>query len=145
MTARLYAQNTAVPVERTRSEIQNLIERHGAQGFMFGSMPGQALIAFEMRERRLRFLLPLPTPHKNGRDELAVKAEIRRRWRALLLVLKSKLEAVASSIVAFDEEFLAHIIVEGNTTVGDRILPKLGAVIGGGRPLPGLLGAGPSS
>lgn len=145
MTARRYAERTSVPVDRTRSEIEHLLERHGANGFVFGSMPGQALIAFEMRERRLRFLVPLPTPHKNGRDELVVKAETRRRYRALLLVLKAKLEAVASSIVTFDEEFLAHIIVEGNTTVGDRIVHGLTETIASGGKLPPLLlGAGAS-
>lgn len=138
---RRYAERTSVPVDRSRAEIEKLLERHGASGFIFGTTNGQALLAFEMHERRLRFLVPMPTPKKSGADEARVKAEIRRRYRALLLVLKAKLEAVASQIVAFDEEFLAHIVVEGSTTVGDRMVPQLREALATGK-LPPLLGAG---
>lgn len=71
-----------------------------------------------------------------------MKAEIRRRYRALLLVLKAKLEAVQSQIVTFDEEFLAHIVINGGDTVGDRMVPQLSEVIVGR--MPPLLGAGSS-
>lgn len=139
---RRYATGTAVPVDRTRSEIEHLLERHGATGFAYGTTNGQAMLAFEMRDRRLRFLVPMPSPNKSRSDENRVKAEIRRRYRALLLVLKAKLEAVASQIVTFDEEFLAHIVTGPNgATVGDQLVPQLGEVLAGGR-LPPLLGPG---
>lgn len=141
MIQRRYATGTAVPVDRTRSEIEHLLERYGAGGFVYGTTNGQAMLAFEMRERRLRFLVPMPTPNKSRTDEQRVKAEIRRRYRALLLVLKAKLEAVASQIVTFDEEFLAHIVTSGSTTVGDQIVPRLTEALAGGK-LPHLLGAG---
>ena len=139
---RRYAQGTAVPIDRTRSEIEHLLERHGARSFVYGTANGQALLAFEMHDRRLRFLVPMPATNKSGSNESAVKSETRRRYRALLLVLKAKLEAVASQIVTFDEEFLAHIVVEGNTTVGDRMVPALADAIASGGKLPPLLGPG---
>lgn len=144
---RRYAEKTSVPVDRTRSEVQNLLERHGADQFIFGTTGGQILVAFEMPtidkhgekvRRRLRFLVPMPVQSR-AMTENKVKAETRRRWRALLLVLKAKLEAVASQIVAFDEEFLAHIVIEGNTTVGDRFVPSLSKAIEGGGDMPPLL------
>lgn len=139
---RRYAERTAVPVDRTRAEIEHLLQRHGASSFVYGTTSGQALLAFEMHDRRLRFLVPLPSLNKGGSNENAVKSETRRRYRALLLVLKAKLEAVSSSIVTFDEEFLAHIVIEGNTTVGDRIVPGIPDVIKTGGKLPPLLGPG---
>lgn len=139
---RRYAERTSVPVDRTRSEIERLLERHGAASFVYGTTNGQALLAFEMRERRLRFLVPLPCLNKASSNENAVKSETRRRYRALLLVLKAKLEAVESSIVTFDEEFLAHIVIEGNTTVGDRMVPGIPAALKNGGVLPPLLGPG---
>lgn len=139
-----YAQGTSVPVDRSRAEIERLLEKHGASGFIFGTANGQALLAFEMRERRLRFLVPMPQANKSGSNENKVKAEIRRRYRALLLVLKAKLEAVNSQIVQFDEEFLAHIVVEGNTTVGDRMVPHMREALSTGK-LPPLLGTGGDS
>lgn len=141
--SRRYAEGTSVPVERTRAAIEQLLSRHGAVGFIFGSTNGQALIAFEMRDRRLRFLMPIPIA-RHDREQRDVLAETRRRYRALLLVLKAKLEAVSSRIVTFDEEFLAHIVVDGNSTVGDAIVPSIGAVLAGRGRLPPLLGNGES-
>lgn len=136
-----YAARTSVPVDRTRSEIERLLERHGATGFAYGTTAGSAMLAFEMRSRRLRFLVPMPAPNKTRTDLAKVQAEIRRRYRALLLVLKAKLEAVESQIVAFDSEFLAHIMIDGSTTVGDRVVPGIAQALESGQ-LPPLLGAG---
>lgn len=137
---RRYAERTSVPMAQSRTEIEHLLERHGAGGFVYGTISGQAMIAFEMKSRRIRFIVPMPVAKRTA-EENKIAAEHRRRWRALLLVLKAKLEAVASSIVTFDEEFLAHIVIDGNATVGDRIVPTLDAAIQGGN-LPHLLGAG---
>lgn len=138
---RRYAENTSVTVDRSRAEIQSLLKKHGAGGFIFGETSGQALLAFEMQSRRLRFLVPMPQLNKSGSNEHEVSREERRRYRALLLVLKAKLEAVASQIVTFDTEFLAHIVVENNTTIGDRIVPSLATAPSTGK-LPPLLGSG---
>ncbi len=137
----MYAKRTKVPVSNTRAEIERLLERRGATGFAFGSTPGQAMLAFEMQNRRLRFLIPMP--HGGSRPKLTdaqIVAESKRRWRALLLVLKAKLEAVESKITTLDEEFLAHIVVEGNTTVGDRMVPAIEHALASGGVLPPLLG-----
>jgi hypothetical protein len=139
----MYAQKTKVPVDRTRSEIEQMLLRAGATGFMFGSTAGQAMIVFEMNDRRLKFLLPIPVPSRSMSEEKA-KSETRRRWRALLLVLKAKLEAVASSIVEFDVEFLPFVVVRGNETVGEQMVPQLDKVLASGE-LPHLLGPGTTS
>lgn len=138
---RRFAEGTSVPVGQTRSEIEHVLRKHGASGFMFGEDGGRALFAFAMRDRRLRFIVPMPEINKTLSNENSVAKETRRRWRALLLVLKAKLEAVASEIVLFDEEFLAHIVVSGNTTIGDHMIPQMKTALASGR-LPPLLGAG---
>lgn len=142
MNRRGYAHGTQVPVDRTRGEIDKLLTKHGASGFMYGTTNGQALVAFEMRDRRLRFIVPMPVHNKSRSNEREVAAETRRRWRALLLVLKAKLEAVASEIITFDEEFLAHIVVHGSQTVGDVMVPQMREALTSGNPLPPLLGSG---
>jgi len=139
---RCYAQGTSVPADRTRSEIEQFLTRRGATATMIGNTAEKAMLVFELEGRRIRFLMPLPV-RKRGDSDSRVAAELRRRWRALLLVLKAKLEAVASHITTLDEEFLAHIIVQGNETVGDRIIPELHGVIADkGHKLPPLLGPG---
>jgi hypothetical protein len=141
MAPRRYAENTSVPVYRSQEEIRHLLTRHGAEGFVLGDMPGKSLVAFEMRSRRLRFIVPMPLLNKSRTNQKEVEKEQRRRWRALVLVLKAKLEAVASEIVFFDTEFLAYIVVENNMTVGDRIVPTIDQVLQTGK-LPPLLGDG---
>lgn len=136
-----YAQDTSVSVSRSRDEIENILRKHGATGFAYGNAAGKALVAFEMRDRRIRFVVPMPALNKSGSNQKEVDRETRRRYRALLLVLKAKLEAVASEIVVFDAEFLAFIVVEGNTTVGDRFVPQLPAAIKSAT-MPNLLGDG---
>ena len=49
----------------------------------------------------------------------------RSRWRALLLVIKAKLEAIDAGIATFEDEFLAYTMLPGGETVGEWIAPQL--------------------
>lgn len=49
----------------------------------------------------------------------------RQRWRALSLAIKAKLEAVASGITSFEEEFLAHVVMPNGKTLGSTIIPQI--------------------
>ncbi len=139
---RKYAQDTSVPVDRTIAEIKGVLGKHGSTGFVYGTTPDRVMIGFEMQSRRLRFIVPMLEPNKSRSNEREVAKEERRRWRALLLLVKAKLESVASGIVEFDREFLAHIVIDGSTTVGDRWVDEARAMLSDGRTLPPLLGDG---
>lgn len=134
-----YAENTKVASSRSRDEIERTLARYGATGFVYGWHERDAMIAFEMQQLRIRFVLPMPQPDDpeitetpTGRErsqsqqrEMLDKAT-RQRWRALALAIKAKLEAVESGISQFEEEFLAHIIVPGtNWTVGDDVIKRI--------------------
>lgn len=121
---------------RSRAEIERLLTRYGAQRFMSGWDRESATIAFEANGRRVRFVIPLPTDaevaktrsgrNRNERDAANAKAsEERRRWRALALVIKAKLEAVETGVCAFEDEFLAHFVLPNGDTVSDWIRPQL--------------------
>ena len=49
----------------------------------------------------------------------------RQKLRALLLVVKAKLEAVAAGISTLETGFLANIVLPDNTTAGDWMLPQI--------------------
>ena len=128
----LYATGTVVPADRSRAEIERVLTRYKATGFMYGWQDARALIAFEMENRRVKFLLPMPdklatsrTPKgRRRRGAAAVQAydqEVRRRWRALALAVKAKLEVVASGIVNFDEEFMPYIVMPDGKTVAEHV------------------------
>lgn len=133
-----YAENTSVPIDRSKAEIERVLVRYGATGFMYGIRPEKAVIAFEANNRHVRFLLPMPdaeakefrtTPTGRSRKGDAVNSafeqEICRRWRALALAIKAKLEAVETGITEFDEEFLAHIVMPNGKTVAESAIPAI--------------------
>lgn len=141
-----YAKDTEVSVEKTRAEIESTVVKYGASAF--GSMweHGRAVISFQMNNRRLKFVLPLPDRSdkrfafspagRNYRDEAgkqkAWEQSCRQLWRALLLAIRAKLEAVECKISTFDEEFMAHIVMPDGRTIGELVLPDIPLAISGG-------------
>lgn len=117
---RKYAARTVVPVDQSRREIEKTLERYGATAFAYGATPGRAMVEFVADERRVRFVVILPTTDKRGADQ-----ETRRLWRALVLSIKAKLEVVESGISTFEEEFLAHVVLPDGRTVGQATLPEV--------------------
>lgn len=133
-----FASETKVPIIKTKMEIEAILTKYGAAGFMSGWNADRAMIAFDMCKRRIVFSLPLPNinsddirlnGHGRVRDakgiEKAYEQAQRQRWRALLLVIKAKLEAVESGITEFEDEFLAHIALPDGQTVGDWMRPQI--------------------
>lgn len=140
---RLFAEGTTVAPERTRAEIETMLKRYGyGEGFAYQATGRGASIMFQARGRAVRFDVAIPQPteassyrarraRRNGafRDGSPLEAEVRRRWRALALVLKGKLEAVASGVMTFEREFLANIVLPGDgRTVGEVVAPGLAEV-----------------
>ncbi len=93
---------------------------------------------FEMEERRIRFDVPMP-------DEEAHPQIHRQPWRALLLVIKAKLEAVETGITCFDDEFMAHIVLPDGKTVGQFMRPQISVAYDKGTMPPLLPGPGTES
>jgi hypothetical protein len=145
-----FAEATSVPVERSSAEIERLLVKYGASRFARGWDDTRAYIAFEMRGRGLRIVLPIPStddPMFQGKKRAAPSVirqrweqEQRRRWRALALVIKAKLEAVETGIVTFEDEWLAHFVMPGGKTVGEMVAPELERAYATGKPTPLMLG-----
>ena len=66
-----YAENTSVPVERSQGETKKILQKYGATAFAFAEMPERAMVQFEIKGKRIKFIVPLPvagqTRDKNGR------------------------------------------------------------------------------
>ena len=136
-----YAEKTTVSVAKSKTEIEDTVKRYGANGFatMEDTRQGKCMIAFEISNRQVRFILPLPkledfgqTPAGRRRRDGAAQAKAheqacRAAWRALALVIKAQFEAVETGILSFDEVFLSNIVVPGGKTVGETIIPKIGS------------------
>ncbi|MEM9670860.1 MAG: hypothetical protein AAF950_18280 [Pseudomonadota bacterium] len=98
----------------------------------------RAILGFTMNERAVRLSIPMPdrrsdeiakTPGGENRSEQAVEAAydqaVRQVWRAVLLIVKSKLEAIESGIVSFDEKFMPHIVMPDGKTMRETILQDM--------------------
>jgi hypothetical protein len=152
-----YAASTSVSSGKSRDEIERTLAKYGATSFAYGWQLAEARIMFEMADRQMLFVLPLPdrsarefwftpatrTRRSDAAAENAYEQACRCRWRALALVIKAKLEAVASGITTVENEFLAHIVIPGTggQTVGEYTLPRIAEVYATGR-LPALLPGG---
>ncbi|MEM9286714.1 MAG: hypothetical protein AAGA36_00100 [Pseudomonadota bacterium] len=133
-----YAETTSVSPEKSKAEIEGMLRKAGAKKFMQFWDDEQAVIQFMLNDRMVRFVLPMPdrkdhrfhyTAQNKRRTAKAAEQQyeqgIRQKWRALLLVIKAKLEAIDSGIVTFDEEFMAHIVLPDNKTMGEVFVPQI--------------------
>lgn len=105
-------------MSRSRAEVENLVLRYGAD--QFGSAidhEGQrAMVQFRIASWLVRFVLPL---------DVKSEQQARQRWRALVLIIKAKLEAVETGITTVEEEFLPHIVTPRGDTFGQWAVPQL--------------------
>lgn len=144
-----YAANTEVSSIKSRMEIEHTLTRYGAEQFVYGNSAERAVIGFMMQNRQIKFVLGMPrrdspvfTTYKRGStlykrtDSAAAEAyeqAIRQRWRALALVVKAKLEAVACGISTFETEFLPHTVLPDGRTVAEFMLPQVQAAYDSGQ------------
>ncbi len=153
-----YAANTNVASEKSRMEIEMCLKKYGASRFAYQSDVDFAAIGFEMKQRLIRFSVPLPQmkTYKKAVDSRAVggfrtrtdvqaidacEQATRQRWRALLLMIRAKLEAVESGIETFDTAFLPYTVVPGTSkTFAEWAVPQIERAYSGGK-MPPLLGA----
>lgn len=141
---RQFAEDTSVPVERSKAQIEGVLSNYGASQYSSGWDDKVAFITFIFGGKQVVFMLPLPDrndekfvdkmragrkTYKKNTPEVARKLweqACRQRWRALHLVIKAKLEAVETGITTFEQEFLAHITIPGTQkSVGDVLIPQL--------------------
>lgn len=139
-TPRRYATGTDVSATKSRAEIEDLLKRHGATSFASGwdDEQARAVLVFRLAERNFRLVVSQAqekdVPAAKRRQAPAehrahvlrwITGEERRRWRALLLMIKAKLEMIASGESSVEREFLADMLLPSGETVATAILPRI--------------------
>ena len=138
-----YAKGTGVSVERSRAELGTILARYGAKNYVVGSDDdaGVAHIGFALEGHRVRLSIPLPkfddfathldrvrrrtersTPERQRKD---FEQACRERWRAAVLMTKSKLELVQLGCSTFEREFLADVVLPDGRTVHEALREPL--------------------
>lgn len=134
-----YAEKTTVSVSKTKADIEELIQKAGADQFVSGFKDNMAVIGFTIANRQIRFILPLPdkqeqqfwyTPERRSKrtEQQAYTAweqACKSKWRALYLIIKAKLEAVESGISTIEREFFYDIVLPDGKTVGEYMAPQI--------------------
>ncbi|MDP9371225.1 MAG: hypothetical protein M3Q65_01950 [Chloroflexota bacterium] len=157
-----YAEGTTTPVGASVAEIERLLERFNAETFVQGytTLPDgrrQHNVMFEVAGQRMKLGVPLPDPQarefvyqvrpswQRRTPEQAkerYEAEVRRRWRVLVLVVKSKLVAVEElegagygRDEAFRQQFLPETVMGDGRTLAEVVEEQLPAIRRGLPPL----------
>jgi hypothetical protein len=137
-----FAENTSVSVERSKAELDTLLGKAGAasRGIVSDDQQGQAIVAFALGGGKYRLSVPLPKledfpQHKQWPQGWAGWSDGRRsawrykqweqasrqRWRALILVVKSKLEIVRLGLSSAQREFMADLVLSNGQTVSEMM------------------------
>ena len=137
-----YATGTDVPVTRSKTELNAYLEKIGATKILLGADKdlGVDVIMFEVNGRPVKLEVHTPsasevqaTPtgkRRNGEPlQHAIEAETRRRWRALILMLTAKWEAIQSGIATFEAEFLPYTMLPNRQTVAEYLEPQVKDII----------------
>ena len=135
-----YAAQTTVSTERSIADIKALLARHGSDKFSTDETPGRVAILFGAHGRQFMFVVPLPardapefvrTPARGTERPPAEAYRLweqacRARYRALVLVIRAKVEAVEGGIETFEDAFFAHTVLPNDgRTLGEVLRPAL--------------------
>jgi hypothetical protein len=131
-----YASNTSVSPEKTQNDIRDTLRRYGAGKFGIMEESDKAHVMFEYDTLMIQLTINLPDKNDFVKTEAgrsrkstsvneAYRQAIRQRWRALLLAIKAKLEAIECGISTIEKEFLAFVIMPDGKSLGDHLIPEL--------------------
>jgi hypothetical protein len=135
-----YAQGTTVSVENSMSELRRVVIRYGGSNLTISEDDANqaAAVLFTIAGRWVRFIQRLPDrklPHRSTsmRGGRSADPETRRRWRVLILKVKTRLEEYADGESTFEETLLPFAVLPDNRTVAEALGPELKAMYEDGR------------
>lgn len=151
-----FAAETSVSPERSQEQIRSTLRKYGAGRFGLMEDPeGESAVIFEIKGLTVRIGVPMPdraelslyrhasgkmVPRTASAAASAYDQAVKQRWRALLLAIKAKLEAVECGISTLEREFLPFVVMPDGRVLADHVLPALGQMVVDGK-MPKLLTA----
>jgi hypothetical protein len=129
-----YAASTTVSTGRSRDELEALLRKYGVQHHGLITQPDLLTLAFQSDGLNHRIVLPLPSPadrrfrtgpgggtrtSKGAQDAHA--QEVRARYRALVLVVKAKLELAHLLGQPVEAAFTEYRVLDDGRTVQEHV------------------------
>jgi precorrin-6x reductase len=127
-TVRKYAEGTDVAADKSRAELERLLDKHGASEVGVHRDADKTTLIYRMKGIMVRHVVVYPEAKLFARKpdvKKAQEAEWRRRWRAQVLITKAKLELIASGESSVEREFLADTLLPNGETVAEAMLPRI--------------------
>ncbi len=109
--SRPYAKGTQIPVQESRDKIAHLIERFAVRNLATGIMDAQDFVMFDYDGQTYRFIVE----HDDN------DAEYRRRWRCLVLHIRSSLVIINEGVRDFSTVFMADRILPNGQSWGEYV------------------------
>lgn len=140
--AKRFAEGTSCSISASKGAIEQVIRKNGGTSVLAVSDDdaGRSGVQFRAYGRVVQVGFPHPTGddpdiyrtrggvRRNAAGvELAIDAEIRRRWRCVLLIVKASFEIVESGIADFDHVFLPYLLGPDGRTVAETVTPQIAA------------------
>jgi uncharacterized protein YicC (UPF0701 family) len=147
-----YGATTDVPLEKSIAEVVAMLKKAGAARIGQVEEPESFTIQFFMTERMIRFRVPLPEldtiPKLDGRGaHMSAESRLKRlkqahrqKGRALMIVVKAKLESIESQVETFEEAFLANVVMADGATLYERLQEPIRIEYASGKVAPLMLG-----
>jgi hypothetical protein len=131
-----YAVTTTVSVSRSQSEIQEVLEKYGAERFGIMNEKNSGFVMFQYNNMKIQITVNYPskddfkhTDQGRLRVASAVKTQYeqarKQRWRAMLLAITAKLELIEIGSSTIEQEFMAFVKMPDGISFGDKAIPLL--------------------
>jgi len=105
---------------KSKSEIRRTLERYNATGFHWLDSPEKVSVGFAMNTDNGTRVIRIDLVDMPDGEQAT-----RQRYRAILLYIKSMLEAVEVGIMSIEEAFMPHLMLANGRTVAEYIMPTI--------------------
>lgn len=119
-----YASKTKVSVEKSQIHIKQVLQKYGVDGFGIMERGEVAAVMFETGGISIQIDVQIPMRDKFN-SNVSHDQDIRQKWRALLLVIKAKLEAVECGISTLEKEFMPFMVMQDGRQMHQHVLPMI--------------------
>lgn len=138
-----YASNTNVSVDKSMSQVRQMLTRNKSQGVAIAETEEGAATQFIFDNKPYKFVIRYPSkteeriaftnsgrPRTESKIDIEIESEKRRLWRCMVLYIKAAIEAHNNGLVDFKRSMVGYMLLPSGKTFYQEIesnIPRLEA------------------